>query len=138
MDDWIRINGKIVCSRCGVPIEYGMPYEGKKLKREGDRWIKDEFYDIANGFDQCRCKRTGGTYAFNAEESLKQGKFIFESASPALTEEEWSTFEEEQERKNNDEKKLYLRYREVSEAKEIRKLAFVCVILVIIGILLFS
>lgn len=55
MEEWINKGGKLVCSRCGISIELGMPFKGEKLTSYRDWYVKDEMHDIRNGYDRCRC-----------------------------------------------------------------------------------
>lgn len=138
VDEWILLNGKLVCSNCGDPIEEGMPYKGEKFKREGDRWVRDEFYDMAMGYDECKCKKSSHSYAFNAEESLKQGKRVYDGQLPApsMTDEERSILEDERRRKNDEEWKQHFTNLEISEKKEVRKIVFFCVTFLILYLLI--
>jgi len=83
MEDWISKDGKLVCSRCGIPIELGMPFKGEKLKWEGNRGVRDEFYDIANGYDRCRClsSESRANFAKMMEDSREQARIRYEADS---------------------------------------------------------
>lgn len=55
-EDWISRNGKLVCTSCGLSKELGMPNYHSTLKREGGRYVTNEFYEISQGLDKCICK----------------------------------------------------------------------------------